>query len=240
MGYFIFKNRNSNDFGPVERTKMLMRNKQTLNITNIPQGTPVMSWGGHETGTIQFTIGIRDINDTDTVDDLLGWLTGEGPLITSVDTSKYMWAYCSAEIIPNPISSRLATVAVTFITEPYRYAINNPEEKLTMAHNPQSDNPNLLECKIENTGNTQCAPTFRILGSGNIQLWLNHIKMEIQNVSGGVIVDIPTLRVKDLSGNVILNRTIGDPTQYLLNPGENLFEYIGATEAYVTKNTRWL
>lgn len=240
MGYFIFKNRNSNDFGPVERTKMLMRNKQTLNITNIPFSTPVVSWGGHETGTIQFTIGIRNINDTDKVDDLLGWLTGEGPLITSTDPKKYMWAYCNTEILPNPIGGRLATASVTFTVEPYRYAIDNPEEKLDMQPDPKSDNPNLRICKVENTGNTQCEPTFRIIGNGTIELWLNHLKMTIQNVSGGIIVDVPTLRVKDLNGNVILNRTIGDPTQYLLNPGENLFEYIGATEAYLKKNTRWL
>lgn len=237
MGYFIFKDRNSKEFGPVERTKMLMRNKQTLNITNIPFGTPVMSWSGHESGSMQFTIGIKDINNTDVVDDLLGWLTGEGPLITSIDTGKYMWAYCNAEIIPNPIGGKLATVAVTFVTEPYRYAVDNPEIKVTMT----SKSGNLKEGNINNPGNTECEPKFRLTGSGTVKLWLNHIGIEIENVSGGCIVDVQTRRVKDQSGNIILNRTIGDPTNYLLKSGANYFETSdNVSEVYVTKNARWL
>jgi phage-related protein len=239
MGYFIFKGRSSAEFGPVERTPMLIRNKQTLNITNIPYGTPVISKGGMETGTISLIIGIKDLTDTAKVDDLLGWLSDEGPLIMSTDTSKYMWAYCNAEIIPSPKSRRLATVSVKFVTEPYRYAVNNPETQLQLA--VKGDNPDLREVYINNPGNTSAEPRLRLVGSGNTKLWLNHRELDIGNISGGAIVDIQTLRVKDSYGNIILNRTIGDPTKFLLNPGENYFEVTkNISEAFITMNTRWL
>ena len=239
MGYFIFKGRSSSDFGPVERTPMLIRNRQTLNITNIPFGTPVMSWGGMETGTITVTIGIKDQNNTDKVDELLGWLSGEGPLIMSNDTSKYMWAYCNSEVVPDPISRRLAKAVVKFVVEPFRYAVTNPEIQLTM--NIKADNPDLKDVKITNTGNTSAEPRIRLSGSGQTKLWLNHRELDIGNISGGAIVDIQTLRVKDSYGNIILNRTIGDPTKFLLNPGENYFEVTkNISEAFITMNTRWL
>lgn len=239
MGYFIFKNRNSKDFGVVERTPVLIRNKRTLSITNIPGNTPVFSWGGRESGTIPpITLGIRDVNNTDLIDDLMGWLTGDGPLIVSSDTSKYMWAYCSAELVPNRISQQLGKVIINFVVEPYRYAIDNPEIKLTLTQHPK--NADLWETNVNNTGNTGSAPVIKIIGSGDVKLWVNHEGIEIKNVSGGAIVDISTLRVKDLSGNIILNQTFGDPSKFITQPGNNYLEFTkNVSEAYITMNTRW-
>lgn len=237
MSEFIFKGRSSQEFGPVERLPIFGKSERVLTVTDIPNGVPVMSWSGVKAGKEQFALGLRNRSQT-VIDELYYWLNGEGRLILSNAPDRYVNAYVSGMIVPEPLSPRLGKATITFVTEPYKYSISNPTEELTMT--VKSDNPSLKECNISYEGTEKGAPAIKLFGSGKIELWMNHNKFEIENVYENVTVDLSTLRVKDKDGNVINSRTIGDPEPLMLNRGNNYFEVTNnVSKVELTKNTRW-
>lgn len=236
MGEFIFKNRSSQEFGPVERLPIIGKNERVLTVTDIPDGVPVFSWSGLKAGKAQFALGLRKKTPT-VIDDLYEWLNGEGRLILSSDPEKYVNAYVSGAVIPDALSPRLGKVTVTFVTEPYRYSINNPTEELPLK---ASSNPSLKECNVNYTGTESGPAVYKLYGNGETHIWVNHHEFIIEQVRENVTIDLLSRRIKDKDGNVINRLTIGDPFKIMLNKGDNLFEVTNnISKVELTKNTRW-
>ena len=237
MGEFIFKNRSSQEFGPVERLPIIGKNERVLTVTDIPDGVPVFSWSGLKAGKAQFALGLRKKTPT-VIDDLYEWLNGEGRLILSSDPEKYVNAYVSGAVIPDSLSPRLGKVTVTFVTEPYRYSINNPTEELPIQ--PVPGKPDLKDCTINYTGTEQGEAVYKLYGNGETHIWLDHREFIIEQVRESVTIDLKSKRIKDKDGNVINRYTIGNPFSIMLNKGDNYFEVTSnITKVELTKNTRW-
>ncbi len=235
MSYFIFKNKSSADIGPLKQLPYAVKAERSMTITEMPYGIPIVTTSGMKTGKLTFCIGLRNRED---IDELYAWLNGSGRLQLSDDLTKYYNAYCSGPLIPNYLSKRLGEVNVTFVIEPYRYAISNDSITPTLTIKP--DNTDLKDCNLTYNGTAPGEPIIKLTGSGLLKLWVNHNELQVENVTSHITVDVQTLRVKDESGNIILNKTIGDPTRLQLNPGNNYIEVSNnVTSVEITKNERW-
>lgn len=238
MSEFIFKNRSSQEFGPVERLPIIGKNERILTVTDIPDGVPVYSWSGIKSGKVQFALGLRKKTPT-VIDDLYEWLNGEGRLILSSDPEKYVNAYVSGAVLPDALSPRLGRATITFVTEPYRYAINNPTEELELKAHPKYP-ATMKEANIDYTGTESGEAIYKLYGNGETHIWVNHNEFVIEQVHESVTIDLKSKRIKDKDGNVINRFTIGNPLSIMLVKGDNYFETTNnITKVEVTRNTRW-
>lgn len=96
---------------------------------------------------------------------------------------------------------------------------------------------------IKNLGNIYSKPNLTIIGSGNIDLYLNGTRIFIINIPVGA--DYITINVEEMqayAGTVLMNRYVsGDYADLILNKGLNVISWSGnVTQIFVDKYSRWI
>lgn len=225
MGYFIFKGVSSRDYGVLEQSPMPPKAMQTQKTIAIPNRVEPLFVDNREFSPITINA-VLGITDKTKIDGIYSWLHGEGELIISKDLDKYYKATCYSDISPQYLSARFGKIPIKFLCKPFRYAVANDVIEVT---SPQT---------LTVGGSYPCEPIYKITGNGNINFIVNGETLELKNIDGHIIVDVP--RKLAYKGDIVLvNKTVG---QYpMLSAGSNSISWTGTvSKVEITKNERWL
>lgn len=126
MDYFIFKGKSSTEFDGLYVTSLPPITKPSMRTEEIKidgrDGSVIRDLGY---STYKKTIELVKIGDID-IEEIKGWLDGEGKLILSNESDKYY----NAKIIDNVDYSRLKLYnkdKITFLIQPFKYPLNEEE-----------------------------------------------------------------------------------------------------------------
>lgn len=263
MGWFKFKNIQMPKFVMLENEPSPLRFEQVTSIIDMPDNTPlVYQTKGFKSQTISLIIGFRPgvwdtafmnqysgANLTDAqyaamnrhgieqiqFDSVYNWLSGGGTLTFSNDSSRYYNAVCNVSIIPERISRSLRKLNVQFTVMPFRYALGETYQQLTLSGD---------KATVNYTGTYPSEPSIRVYGTGNLMIKVDGIEVNISDVSGFICIDVPTRRVydrdkDDINRKVILNKTSGNFTDIRIRSGTVIEVNSAVTKVELLKNTRW-
>ncbi len=234
MSYFIFKGKDSREYGILESLPLDIRAERTTQIINMPAGTPIIYESkAFKAQTVNMTLGLRD-NSPDNIREINSWLYGRGKLILSNEPDKYYDAVCNTAIQGTRMVKNLGKIPVNFTVMPYRYAIENEWQEMSISSTWVSYINNDCMCTLQ--------PTIKIYGNGELNFTLKDKgSVTVRNVSEYCIIDVPTRRVYNKDGNIILNETVGNILNIELEPGTNTFYWKANTQKVEIKlNKRWL
>ena len=270
MGWFKWKGVQMPNFLMMERTPAPVRAERVTSIMDMPNNVPIIYQSkGYKTVNISVVLGFRphkwdksfmdvyatdkyteadyqlmDFNELANVqyDAVYNWLQGAGTLTFSTDPDKYYQAVCNVQIIPDRLSRKLNKFNVQFTCMPFRYSlINEPTEIPLSGLNEQSNigtiyyegtEPSEPTIKVYCNGTQTIAMDFGNVGSSTF--------VKLLSVTDSATIDVPTRRVYDANGNVILNTVEGDITALrLVNPTTRIVIDKTCTKVEVMNNTRW-
>lgn len=234
MSHFIFKDIDCRQFGILEALPLDIRAERVTKIIDMPVGVPVIyESDSFKAQTVTLTLGLRD-NSPENVININRWLTGRGRLILSNEPDKYYDAVCNIPIQGQRMIKSLGKIPINFTVMPYRYAIENEWQEMSISSSWTS--------YINNDCDVNVQPEIKVYGNGELDFSLEGKgSVTIRNVSEYCIVDVPKRRVFDKNGNVILNETIGNILNIELKPGTNKFYWKSNTQkAEIKLNKRWL
>lgn len=162
------------------------------------------------------------IEDPYNIDGILAWLTGNGTLIFSNEKDKYYKAQALLQIdFENIVRTR--TAKVTFLVQPFKYAVF--EEPTTST-------------TLFNRGNIYSLPLMRIYGTGTVTLYVNQIQTCILSLNETITLDSETHEAKQ--GTINKNRSMRGNFP-VLQAGENKLSWTGnITQIQTTVRSRWL
>lgn len=264
MGWFKWKGVKMPNFVILENTPSPVRAERVTSVMDMPNNVPIIyQTNGYKTTPIPINIGFRpgviDRNffnqyggynfSTDAeitslgkdeilnlqFDSIYGWLQGAGTLTFSNDDDKYYNAVCNAQIVPERLSRRLRKLPVQFTCMPFRYSLDNEVEEVTLRNYSEES----YDGNIQYDGSQPSEPTIKVSGSGEIGIYWGGNFVKLLNVSNFATIDVPTRRVYDSEGHVILNAVEGDITKLRVTNGMHVIIDKTCTKLEVKKNTRW-
>lgn len=153
-------------------------------------------------------------------------MRGQGKLILSTCKDRYFDVTIN-EILPQFASISIDKIPLSFTAMPFAYSLENTPIDVTS------------DTTIEVGGNYYSEPTIKLYGNGNGTITINNIILSVY-VDDYMTIDVSKrLALKD--NTIILNQTVGNLPDLILNIGSNSVSFSGAiTSIEVTKNERWL
>lgn len=228
MGYFIYNNIDSRQYGILQKVPYRTRSEQSSSIISIPGKTePIFKTAEqYKETTLQMVL---SVTNREKISEIYKWLSGTGILILSDDLTKYYSVKVCSEIVPEYISVRTCQIPISFTCKPFLYAVNDTfAEYGTMAD-------------IENNGTHYSEPIIKIYGTGDLTLTLNGEVWNLTDVDGYITID--TQRKVVYKDNTLqlnkISRADGRIVFPCLNVGVNRISTTG-TKLEVKKNVRWL
>lgn len=264
MGWLKWKNRLMPNFLILEKTPAPVRAEKVTSILEMPNNVPIIyQTGGYKTVPININLGFRPgvidrnffnqfggtdfQNDTEIIalgkDEIINlqfnsvynWLQGAGTLTFSNDDERYWNAVANSQIVPERLSRHLRKLPVQFTCMPFRYSLSNEVEEVTLSdYSEQSYDGTILY-----EGTEPAEPTIKVSGSGEIGVYWGGNFVKLLNVTNFATIDVPTRRVYDSEGHVILNAVEGDITKLRVTDGMHVIIDKTCTKLEVQKNTRW-
>lgn len=231
MPFFYWKGIKSTDMGlVVESLPPVTRPAVRVEMVEIDgkDGDEVIELG-YEAYDKTIVFGVKDTGENH-LNEVTGWLTGEGSLITSAEPTKRY----ECKIIEGIDLERLARFrkgSVKLHTQPYKYAA---EEAPVIWQGAEK------RVSVTNQGNAQAAPIMTIMGTGTINVSVDGsfvFRLDL-NENDTVMVDSQVLEAYDTVS--LRNRAMtGDFV--LLPPGGHIISWDGGLTALsVNVGSRWL
>lgn len=264
MGWLKWKGQLMPKFLILEKTPSPIRAERVTSVLEMPNNTPIIyQTNGYKTVPININLGFRPgvfdrnffnqyggtdfANDSEITalskdeilniqfDSIYNWLQGAGTLTFSNDDDKYWNAVCNSQIVPERMSRRLRRLPVQFTCMPFRYALENEVEEVTLRNYSAES----YDGNIPYEGTEPSEPTIKVTGSGEIGIYWGGNFVKLLNVTNFATIDVPTRRVYDSEGHVILNAVSGDITKLRVTDGMHVIIDKTCTKLEVKKNTRW-
>lgn len=177
--------------------------------------------------------------DNENIDDVNGWLTGEGMLVFGDEPNRAYKARITKEFARNNKNPRLRgqEFTITFDCEPFRYQAT-PDEPITLAAMDSITNP----------GTEASAPLIYVEGAGEGVLMIGRNTLLFNNLPGHIYVDceakIAYTGDGTTSSPIVLatQHVNGEAGEWVeIEPGENPVQYTeGITKVILTPRWRWL
>lgn len=175
--------------------------------------------------------------DNDNIDDVNGWLTGEGMLIFGDEPERSYNARITKEFSRSNKNPRLRgqEFTITFDCEPFRYQAT-PVAPIALSKSGNVTNP----------GTVASAPLIYIEGTGDCTLMIGRNTLIFSNIPGHIYVDCDAKIA--YTGDGTASSPIVLATQYVtgewmsIEPGENAVQYTGSgiSKIILTPRWRWL
>lgn len=229
MGYFIFKGKNSKDFGILissapQRTKP---ERRVEHIT-IPgrSGELTQDEDTYEPYTISMQCSTRG---NDHLDEIVAWLNGAGELILSTEPDKVYQVAIYNKISISDVIYLYNSFLIQFRVQPFKYNVNafNDKKELT------------APTKIKSRGTVYSEPIITVYGSGDITLTINDKDFPLYGVDGSITIDSEMMEV--FKGTENQNGKFGGEGFPRLEVGENTVSWTGNVEKVVIEpRWRWL
>lgn len=235
MSYFIFKGINSKEHVTLERIPLTTRPERVTQVIEIPGGEPIIyETGTYKTVPVTLQLGIKDTSVSH-MDFLNEWLSGTGEIIFSNDPDRYQIAVCNGNLTGNRIARSLGKMPVSFTFMPFKYSIQNEWQTINLISGDGGDK----HAWIPYEGTQESLPSVKIYCNGKMHLQWGQTGIDIENVSDHVIIDVPTRRVYDKNGNIILNQTVGNIKDITLVNNRYILVNSNVSKVEILPNTRW-
>ena len=160
------------------------------------------------------------------------WLRGAGELRFSDDPERFYRARVVKEFSRSAAMNRFVNQAftVTFDFKPFLY--HSSVEDITLDGNPDT---------VTNPGTYKSAPRIKITGTGTAVLTIGTQIVEVDDLGGGVILDIELGECFNLDETQLKNIvvTLMDEDFPTLQPGTNIISWTGTGVTGITITPRW-
>lgn len=178
---------------------------------------------------------------TANMDAIYGWLTGAGDLVFSNEPTKKYKAEITSGIEFKRLNDDfddILTARVTFIVQPYKYAVDEAAVTTTGAQNTAKNLP------VANDGNKDSLPLIVVAGSGDVAISVNSNEVCTLAIGASILLiyldseaqDAYTLSngVKTYKNNIMTGKFP------VLRPGANTITWTGTTNSIAVYNrSRW-
>ena len=170
------------------------------------------------------------------IDDLIDFFNSEGKVVFSNEPDKY-YRYAIYEQVDFERLLRYKTGEIDFHVQPFKYS----EIETEIAHVFTGDNKSF---ELRNNGNIYSRPTLKIVGSGDIDLLINDIKILTLRLATNqtIVIDAEKMNATTEDGETLLNRLVtGDYDKIRLRTGLNKISFTGAVSSTdISLYSRWI
>lgn len=219
--WFEFKGIRSTDMG-IKFRKLATRNTPELNTTRkkVSGRHGTLKYGPETYGDVQVKIEC-DALEPEKMPQILGWLTGEGPLRFSDEPDFAYDASIEKGFSRAQISARFAEqrFTITWNCAPFRRAVPDPAQITIQASGTQITNP----------GTAPALPKIEIRGSGDFAVTIGMQTVFFKDVTGGIIVDSELGDALTLDGTLLANDHM-EGELFEIQPGYNVISWLTGGE----------
>jgi len=171
MSYFIFNNIDSRDFGLLKRSPVINKSQTVANPVTIPDN-PVKLYPAtlnRDEISIAVTLGLRS---REVLRSVYAWLDSIGTLSFSTEPDKFYIVQKTATS-SEYLSARFAVIEITFICQPFAYAVNPTVQAVTASNT-----------EVNNVGTVFSAPEIRFIPtSDSVIVTVNNVDFSVENLS---------------------------------------------------------
>lgn len=157
------------------------------------------------------------------------WLAGAGDLVFSDEQNRACRARVADAVSYENKFLRFdkKLYSITFHVQPFKYML--PAETISISESGQL---------IENPGNVYALPRVTVTASGTVTVAMGGEMIQLNDVSGGFIIDCEKQEIFDLAGTQFLNASAEVNEFFRLTPGLNRVSYTGEVQG-MTIEPRW-
>ena len=226
MNSFIFKNQDSYEDYGIVINKLPSLTKAERNVDEIEiQGRDGDLTIDYETyKPIIFTLECTAL-DEDKMEDIKSWLDGFGDLIFSWRSDKYYKAKMINKIDISESMDSLGEFPLLFKCQPHAYSLNN--ETITLQ----------ATGTIYNSGDSISKPIIKLFGTGSLTLTINSNVVNLTNVVDYVTVDS---NLEECFKDLVYKNQYMSGEFPVLEKGNNVISFTGATKIEITPNFRYI
>lgn len=231
MNYFIYKGINSKSFNTlvVQELPPITKPQLRYNVSEIDGvDGDVIETLGYKSYDKEITIGIKNTNE---INDIIKWLTGNGELTLSNEPDKYYKVNILNEINFERLV-RFRTAKIKFHVQPFKYSLTEGIQRIEVQENQKS-------ITIINNGNTISKPIIALSGEGTINITYNNKELRFTFDENKTAI-FDSAKQDVYYQNTLLNRNmIGDFIE--LNAGKNIINWSGIITRWEIENkSRWI
>ena len=231
---FNFEGKNSyDDFGIIiSQRPALPSPKRRVSYIDIPGRDSNLKYdeGTFEDITIAVECSIKDNNIAEKIDNIKAWLfgVGESDLIFSFQDDKKYKAQVVNSIDFKQVFKYTSVFPIIFNCRPFKYYVKNTIFTITQSGD-----------SIINPGTLKSEPIILIYGSGKIVLKVNEDTINLNDITGKIILDSVIQDAYNDAGDNLNSKINGEFIK--LKTGSNKFEWTGSViKVEVIPNWRWL
>ena len=171
------------------------------------------------------------------IDDVISFFTSSGRVVFSNEPDKY-YRYAVYDKIDFDKLIRFKKGKVNFHVQPFKYSDNESREDYLFTKTNGI-------IRVINQGNYYARPTLTITGVGDVDLYINDVKIldiNFGNTGKTIVIDSEQMNAMSPDGETLYNRLItGNYDNIRLKSGENKISFNGAvTKISLSERSRWI
>lgn len=229
MGWFIFKGKDSRDFGIlISAAPEKVRAERRVEQVTIPgrNGDLTMDEGTYAPYVISVECSTRG---NENLDEILAWLDGAGELILCTEPDKVFRASIYNKISVADMIYLYNSFLLQFRVQPFKYSVNAAGDALELT----------APTTIRNSGTVYSEPLITVYGSGDITLNINGNPYPLRNVDGNITIDSEMMEV--FKGSTNQNSKYGGAEFPRFEVGQNEIRWTGnVSKIKIQPRWRWL
>jgi phage-related protein len=165
------------------------------------------------------------------IDNIIGWLHGDGTIQFSNEPDKYYRVKVIDQIDYERLL-RFRTAEIKFYTQPFKYSATERTKTLAVT--------GLATAEIRNAGNYFSKPVITFTGTGIINVSVNGLQKCVLNLGAGESITLDADKQEAYSGEILKNRQM-DGNFITLEVGKNTITWTGnLTQIAITNYNRWI
>ena len=229
MGWFIFKGKDSRDFGIlISSVPEKVRAERRTEQVTIPgrNGELTMDEGTYAPYVISVECGTRG---SDRLDEIVAWLDGAGDLILCTEPDKVFRASIYNKISVADMIYLYNSFLLQFRVQPFKYSTNPANDFVELT----------APTAIRNSGTVYSEPLITVYGSGDITLTINGADFPLYGVEDSITIDSEMMEV--FKGNTNQNGKYGGTEFPRFEVGKNDIGWTGkVNKIKIQPRWRWL
>ena len=171
------------------------------------------------------------------LDEIIDFFNQSGKVTFSNEPDKF-YNFAQYDAIDFEKLIRFKTADVSFHVQPFKYSVSEGEKTFNFSSSVTTG-----ELSIRNNGNYMSRPTFKLTGSGTVNLSINGIEVMVLDMSQNPVIILNSSEMNAYNpDNLLMNRNVtGNYDNLVLKAGKNTISYVGTvTEIAVNNYSRWL
>ena len=222
--YFIFNNISSQDYLTIKTLPSIFKAQKDINLIEVEGRSGFLTQDlGSYRGIVKTIECI--VKDLSQVDYICEWLDGSGEVIFSNEPDKVYKAVINNQIELSMLVKTYHSFLVQFQCQPYKYSLQN--EIITLQ----------ATGTIYNSGSTISKPIIKLFGTGSLTLTINGNIVNLTNVVDYVTVDS---NLEECFKDLVYKNQYMTGLFPILEKGNNVISFTGATKIEITPNFRYI